>query len=99
MTLDAIADRVLGIAMQVAKGADVHVDVRRRANANVRFARNELTTNGAFDETSANVFIAQGKRHASASTNQLDDASVEKLAERALTMAKLAPSADDVNHL
>jgi predicted Zn-dependent protease len=91
MTLDAIADRVLGIAMRVAKGADVHVDVRRRANANVRFARNELTTNGAFDETSASIFIAQGKRHASASTNQLDDGSVEKLAERALTMAKLAP--------
>jgi predicted Zn-dependent protease len=91
MTLDTIAERVLGIARGVAKDADVQVDVRRRAQANVRFARNELTTNGSFDDTTASIFVAVGKRHASASSNQLDDASVKRLAERALGMARLSP--------
>lgn len=94
--ISGTAARALGIAEGVVKkdgasGAELKVDVRRRASANVRFARNEMTTSGESDETSVTVTVAIGQRHASSSTNQVDDASLGELAGRALAMAKLAP--------
>ena len=94
--LDALASRALGIALDVARkdgqpGAEVKVDVRRRAAANVRFARNEATTSGESDEVTVSTWIAIGQRHAATWVNQTDDGSLNALAARALTMAKLSP--------
>jgi len=71
--------------------AEVKIDVRRRAAANVRFARNEITTAGESDEIGTTIWIALGQRHASTSVNQTDEASVRAAAGRALAMAKLSP--------
>jgi predicted Zn-dependent protease len=95
--ISTLASRALGIARDVAKrdgqaGAEVQVYVARRDAANVRFARNEPTTNGATDEVTVTTWVGLGQRHASASMNQSDDASLAELATRALTMAKLAPA-------
>lgn len=90
--LDALADRTLGIARKVAgPGAEVRVDVSRRAAANVRFARNAITTSGSSDEITAAVWVKLGKRHAHTSINQTTDDALRSLAERALAMAKLSP--------
>jgi predicted Zn-dependent protease len=92
-----LATRALGIALDVMKkdkqggGAEVKIDVVRRAAANVRFARNEATTSGESDEMSVAVWVALGQRHASTSVNQTDDKSLASLAARALAMAKLSP--------
>jgi len=90
-TLDEIAARLLAVAREVAKGAEVRAHVSRRAAANLRFARNEMTTNGEGDELSVAIWIGLGQRQASSSTNQTDPRSLRALAERTLTMAKLAP--------
>lgn len=92
----ALAGRALGIALDVVKrdgqpDAEVQVDVRRRAAANVRFARNEATTSGESDEVIVATSIGIGQRHASTWVNQTDEKSLAALAGRALAMAKLSP--------
>lgn len=91
--VQTIADRVLATALEAtrAAGADVRVDLRRAASANVRFAKNEMTTSGESDELTLGVAVTLGKRQAWTSTNQVDPASVRAAVDRALTMAKLAP--------
>lgn len=90
--LEALADRALGIAQKVADtGVEVKVDVHHGAPANVRFARNAITTSGSSDEISVSVWVKIGKRHAATSINQTSDDAVRSLAERALAMAKLSP--------
>ena len=91
-----VATRALGIALEAMKrdghpDAEVKIDVRHRAAANVRFARNEATTAGESDEMTVSAWVAVGQRHASTSVNQTDDESLAKLATRALAMAKLSP--------
>lgn len=87
-----LAARALTVASRVAgSGADVRVSVWRGARANVRYARNEITTSGEGDEVAASLWVGFGARHAETSTNQTDAASLERLAQRAVTMAKLAP--------
>ena len=93
-----LATRALAIASDAAgKDAEIAIDVVRRGAANVRFARNEPTTSGESDETTVSIEIALGKRVATTSTNQGDDASLRAAAERALAMAKPAP--EDPEHM
>ena len=48
--LEQIASDVRAAARAIAKDAEVRVDVERLRSANVRFAKNEMTTSGEFDE-------------------------------------------------
>jgi predicted Zn-dependent protease len=89
--LDDVAQSVLATAQSVAKGAEVRTDVDRTRAANVRFARNEMTTSGEYEEITVSVSVALGKRQAWTSTNQTDPASIKAMVERAVTMARLAP--------
>jgi predicted Zn-dependent protease len=91
-----VATRALGIALDVAKrdgnpDAEIKIDVRRRAAANVRFARNEATTSGESDEVIVSVWVGLGQRQAATAINQTDEKSIASLAARALAMAKLSP--------
>lgn len=89
---EAIAERALTIASKAAgRGAALRVNVFAHAQGNVRFARNAITTSGASDEVSVGLTVQLGHRHAHASINQTDDASLARLAERAAAMAKLSP--------
>ncbi|MBX3191692.1 MAG: TldD/PmbA family protein [Labilithrix sp.] len=90
-TVEQVAARVLASAKAAAKDAEIRVDVRRTGAANVRFAKNEVTTSGEYDELALSVWIGLGKRAAWASTNQSDPRSVAALVDRALAMARLSP--------
>lgn len=94
--LDDVAQAVVAVATSAAKGAEVRVDVRRARAANVRFAKNEITTSGEYDEITVSVLVAIGRRQAWTTTNQTDPASVKALVERALTMARLAPEDPEI---
>jgi len=83
--------RAVSLAREVAKGADVVVRGDARRDANTRFARNEITSNGDVEETRLGVTVAFGKRHATATTNQVDDRSIRAAVTRASEMARLAP--------
>lgn len=91
-TVDQVADRVIAAAVKATPaGGEVRIDVAREAAANVRFARNEMTTGGELDETTVSIAVMLGTRQAWTSTNQTDPASVAATVERALTMARLSP--------
>lgn len=89
---DALAERALSAATKAAgRGAEVRVNVRSLAAANVRFARNAITTSGAGEEIVVELTVKLGLRHAHAAINQADDASLARLAERVVAMARLSP--------
>jgi predicted Zn-dependent protease len=86
-----VVRRALAAARTAAPDAELVVSGSTRRTAHTRFARNELTTSGDARDTRVDVSVAFGRRHASASTNQIDDASIAALARRALEMARLVP--------
>jgi len=58
---------------------------------NVRFARNDISTSGIVDDNQLGVQVAFGKRVGTATINQFDDASLERVVRRAEELARLAP--------
>jgi predicted Zn-dependent protease len=92
-----VAVDALGIARQVAPNGDVEVRVTRTHGANTRFARNEITSCGDASETSVTIGVALGRKHASASSNQVDARSLRSIAERAFAMARVSP--EDREHM
>ena len=60
-------------------------------DGNIRFALNNVSTSGVVENTSLMVQVAFGKRVGSASINEFDDASLERVVRRAEDLARLAP--------
>lgn len=58
---------------------------------NIRFALNNVSTSGIVDDIGLSVQVAFGKRVGTATINQFDDASLERVVRRAEQLARLAP--------
>ncbi len=71
--------------------AEARASILSVRSANTRYAVNEVTTSGETDETDLTLYIALGKRHAEATTNQSDPAAMQALATRALSLARVSP--------
>jgi predicted Zn-dependent protease len=82
-----ICDRVLALS----KADECIVSVNGKRNGNIRFARNAVSTAGLIDDTSITVRVAFGKRQGTATINEFDDKSLEKVVRRAEDLARLAP--------
>ena len=82
-----LAERVLARA----KSDGCHVSISSGVSGNTRYARNEVTTAG--DTVNAGVTVTSrfGKRTASVSTNELDDAALTRAVETSERLARLAP--------
>jgi predicted Zn-dependent protease len=98
MPLDpARARKILSDAISAARKAaggakiEVFATLVSGREANTRFAKNEITSSGDVDETTVSLEVAIGKRHAGASTNQTDPASLRGVAENAARLAAIAP--------
>ena len=95
--LEAIAARLVDDAKKTAPTAEVSVSVGTSGAANVRFGANEVESCGDVSDEEVTVEVALGKRHARASTNQIDEKATRELVERAMAMAKVAP--EDPEHM
>ena len=82
-----LTDRVLSFA----KADETRVTVSTGWAGNTRFAGNEITTSGGTTDTNVTITSTIGKRRASASTNILDDASLQRTVDLAERLAKLSP--------
>lgn len=82
-----ICDRVLSFS----KADECTVTVRGSRVGNIRFARNAVSTAGLADDTTIAVQVAFGKRVGTATINEFDDKSLEKVVRRAEDLARLAP--------
>ncbi|HTD60285.1 MAG TPA: TldD/PmbA family protein [Gemmatimonadaceae bacterium] len=67
------------------------VSVGSTVTGNTRFAVNELTTVGDVIDTSVDVEVSFGSKHAGVQTNDLSDAALQAAVRRAESLAKLAP--------
>jgi predicted Zn-dependent protease len=83
----ALANRVLSFA----KADETRVNINSGWSGNTRFAGNEITTSGGTTNTVVTVTSTFGKRHASSSTNVLDDDSLQRTVGQAERLAKLSP--------
>jgi len=58
---------------------------------NIRFALNNVSTSGIVSDANLGVQVAFGKRVGTATINEFDDASLERVVRRAEDLARLAP--------
>lgn len=77
--------------LSMVKADDASASVGSNRQSHLRFAGNNVLTSGAREGRSANVTLWIGGKRGSASTNDLDDASLRAMVERAETIARSAP--------
>ena len=88
---EAQAKTILDKVIALSKADECSAQLGGGIAGNIRFARNNVSTSGMVDETSLGVQVAFGKRVGTATINQFDDASLERVVRRAEDLARLAP--------
>jgi len=84
-------------ALSLAKADEGFVSLSGGPEANIRFARNEVTTSGVVEDATLTVRCSFGRRSGSASVNQFGDATLERCVRQAEEIARLAP--EDPEHM
>jgi predicted Zn-dependent protease len=87
----AILDKVIGFA----KADECSANLEGGRTGNVRFALNNISTSGLVGDAQLVVTVAFGKRTGTATSNELDDAALERTVRRAEELARLAPENDE----
>ena len=88
------AQRLLERVMVLAgntKGTEAIASLSHSRGGNSRFAVNEITSSSEVETLSLSVTVQIGERSATATTNQLDDRSIDSVVGRAQRMARIAP--------
>ena len=85
------AEALLKKVIALSKADHIEASLSGSDGGNIRYARNAVSTSGETSATSLSVSSTFGKRSGSASINEFDDASLEKLVRRAEEVARLAP--------
>jgi predicted Zn-dependent protease len=84
---EALADRVLAMS----RADQTRVNITSRWSGNTRFADASISTSGAVIDITVTVTATMGRRRASSMTNAVDDASLQRTVDLAMTLAKLSP--------
>lgn len=85
------AQALLKKVMAYSKADECEANLYGSRTGNVRYARNSVSTAGESHTTSLVVQSSFGKRVGTATINEFDDASLEKVVRRSEELAKLAP--------
>jgi predicted Zn-dependent protease len=88
----AIANKIIGMA----KADETRVSISSDWSGNTRFAGGEITTSGESNDIGVTIVSTIGKRRASASTNILEDASLQRTVDLAERLAKLSPEDPEI---
>ena len=83
----AILDKVI----KLSKADECSAQLNGSITGNIRYALNSVSTSGSVDDLQLGVQVAFGKRVGTATINEFDDASLEKVVRRAEDLARLAP--------
>ena len=83
----ALADRVL----KLSTADETRVNITSEWSGHTRFADSSITTSGGVTNVSVRVTATIGKRRAAATTNVLDDASLKRTVDLAISLARLSP--------
>jgi len=85
------AQALLKKVMSFSKADECEAGLNGSEGGNIRYARNAVSTAGDISTLSLGVSSTFGKKTASATINEFDDASLEKVVRRSEELAKLAP--------
>jgi predicted Zn-dependent protease len=85
------AQALLKKVLSYSKSDECEVNLSGTDGGNVRYARNSVSTSGIISQTQLVVQSAFGKKLGTATINEFDDASLEKVVRRAEELAQLAP--------
>jgi predicted Zn-dependent protease len=88
---EAQAKTILQKVIALSKADETSAQLTGGLTGNVRFARNDVSTSGIVDDTQLGVQVVYGKKVGTATINQFDDASLQRVVQRASDLAKLAP--------
>ncbi|WP_207432878.1 TldD/PmbA family protein [Sabulibacter ruber] len=85
------AQAILRKVMALSKADECEANLNGNKVGNVRYARNTVSTAGEAHTTSLVVQSSFGKRMGTATINEFDDTSLEKVVRRSEELARLAP--------
>jgi predicted Zn-dependent protease len=85
------ARAILQKALGFSKADECEITLTGNVGGNIRYARNAVSTSGAEDNTSLIVTSYLGKKSGTATINEFDEASIQKVVRRAEELARLAP--------
>jgi predicted Zn-dependent protease len=77
--------------VKLSKADECTAQLTGSIDGNVRYALNSVSTSGIINNADLAVQVAYGKRIGTATINEFDDASLEKVVRRAEELARLAP--------
>ncbi len=85
------ARKIMEKALSFSTSDSCEINLGGSNSGNIRYARNTVSTSGARSNQSLAVTASYGKRSGSATIDEFDDASLEKVIRRAEELAKLSP--------
>ena len=85
------AKALLTKALSYSKAEQCEINLFGSDSGNIRYARNSVSTSGGISTNGLVVNSAFGKRLGTATINEFDEASLEKVVRRSEELAKLAP--------
>jgi predicted Zn-dependent protease len=85
------AKAILEKVVKLSKADECSAQLNGSIIGNIRYALNSVSTSGIVDDLQLGVQVAFGKRVGTATINEFDDASLEKVVRRAEELARLAP--------
>ncbi len=85
------AKKILEKVISFSRADGCEVNLNGSDNGNIRYARNSVSTSGEDGNISLVVQSYYGKKAGTATINEFDDASLEKVVRRAEELAQLAP--------
>jgi predicted Zn-dependent protease len=88
---EAEARTILDKVVKLSKADECTATLEGSIEGNVRFALNNISTSGIVSDTALAVTAAYGQRSGTATVNEFDDASLERVVRRAEELARLAP--------
>lgn len=88
---ELLLTKVLDLGKRMLPGAELLASVHKSRSANTRFACSEITSTGDVEEVNLRLHAFFGRRHAAAEGNQIDDAGLRALIQRAGQLGRIAP--------
>jgi predicted Zn-dependent protease len=85
------AKTLLEKVLKYSKADECEINISANINGNIRYARNEVSTSGALTNQNLVVQSAFGKKVGTATIDEFDEASIEKVVRRSEELAQLAP--------
>lgn len=85
------AKALLTKAISYSKAEQCELNLSGSDSGNIRYARNSVSTSGGISTNSLVITSAFGKKSGTATINEFDDASLEKVVRRSEELARLAP--------